>query len=131
MSGYGYRDAVLQLFLILPSKRTGHSPALRCQLAGTQLAIFPSKSPFAARPRYSFLMLFAAGRRCLLRLSTGFRLASFASAEYFRRSAQNEQDFDSGSEASRSPQPHRRSSSGIRTTEQTSCCALDPPIGAA
>src|SRR6516164_11187302 len=95
-------------------------------IAGLDPAIFPSQSLFAARrPRYSFLMLFAAGRRCLLRLSTGFRLASFASAEYFRRSAENEQDFDSGSEASRSPRPHRRSSSDIRATEQTSCCAPD------
>ena len=41
---------------------------------------------------------------------------------YFRRSAENQQIFNSSPEASRPLQPPRRLSSGIRPTEQTACC---------
>jgi hypothetical protein len=47
-------------------------------------------------------------------------------ASVFCRSVGNQRVFDSGSEASRSPRPHRRLSSGIRPTEQTSWLSFCP-----
>jgi hypothetical protein len=44
---------------------------------------------------------------------------------YFRRPVGNQGLFDSGFEASRSQKPHRRLSSGIRTTEQISLLSSD------
>ena len=45
---------------------------------------------------------------------------------HFRRSVENQQIFDSSSEASRLLQPPRHLSSGIRLTEQTACCPPAP-----
>ena len=45
---------------------------------------------------------------------------------HFRRSVENQQIFDSSSEASRLLQPPRHLSSAIRLTEQTACCPPAP-----
>jgi hypothetical protein len=50
------------------------------------------------------------------------RVPDHALAPSVPRGAGNEQLCDGGSEASWSPRPHRRSSSGIRSKEQTSRC---------
>src|SRR5947209_6744400 len=61
-----------------------------------------------------------------LRIVADWRHGSSRAVSYFRRSVESEQIFDSSSEVSRSLQPPRRLSSGIRSTEQTACCPPAP-----
>src|SRR5437868_8595907 len=61
-----------------------------------------------------------------LRIVAERRHGSSGAVSYFRRSVENQQIFESSSEVSRSLQPPRHLSSGIRLTEQTACCPPAP-----